>query len=141
MAMKNAKPMKAMKAMKAKAMKATRAKQMGCHLEVMHTEIIEISYETKWDNMWWALPADKSADLMRQFRSIGSGPKVVRFDWEWPAGKHGTKRGLDGEATNSSSYILDFDHLMQRNMDTHFKRKFRVIRECTPPKQGGSRIV
>jgi hypothetical protein len=133
MAMKNAKPMKAMKAMKAKAMKATRAKQMGCHLEVMHTEIIEISYETKWDNMWWALPADKSADLMRQFRSIGSGPKLVRFDWVWPADKHNTN--------STSSYILDFDNLMQRNMDTGFKRKFRVIRECTPPKQGGSLIV
>ena len=100
---------------------------------VMHTEIIEISYETDWGNMWWSLPAGESADLMRKFRAIESGPKVVRFDSEcatrlhrWSLHLH--ELGPDGEPTANTSYKWDFDNLKQRNMTTHLERNFRIIR-------------
>ena len=100
---------------------------------VMHTEIIEISYETDWGNMWWSLPAGESADLMRKFRAIESGPKVVRFDSEcatrlyvWSLRQH--ELGPDGEPTKNTAYKWDFDNLKQRNMTTHLERNFRIIR-------------
>ena len=98
---------------------------------IMHNEIIEISYETNWGTMWWSLPAGESADLMRKFRAIESGPKVVRFDSECATSLHLWNLhllGPDGEPTANTSYKWDFDNLKQRNMTTHLERKFRIIR-------------
>ena len=98
--------------------------------EVTFTKIIEISYATQWDDMWWSLPKDMSADLMLEFRQSldlsrfplqkGSGKgnaAPITFEWEWQ-GKRGTKRGPDGEPTNISSYTLNFDRMEQKNNDT-----------------------
>ena len=89
-------------------------------------EIIEISYETNWGNMWWSLTAGESADLMRQVRAIGSGPKVVRVRLE-DARRFG-QVVFDGEPTWNKDYILDFDHFKLRNTNTHLERNFRIIR-------------
>jgi hypothetical protein len=91
-------------------------------------EIIEISYETNWGNMWWSLPAGESADLMRQFRAIGSGPKVVRVDWKTPEGLKLGQVVFDGEPTTNTDYIWDLDNLKLRNTNTHLERNFRIIR-------------
>jgi hypothetical protein len=98
---------------------------------VMHNEIIEILYDTNWGNMWWPLPAGESADLMRKFRAIESGPKVVRFDYEcgsFPRWRMTDGLGPDGEPTANFSYKWDFDNMKQRNMTTHLERNFRIIR-------------
>ena len=123
----NAKQFKLMKDMNSKCFKNEKGPTMLTEI-IMHNEIIEISYETKWDNMWWALPADKSADLMRQFRAIRSGPKLVRVDWNTPEGLKLGQVVFDGEPTSNNDYILDFDHLKLRNMNTHLERNFRIIR-------------
>ena len=94
--------------------------------EVTFTEIIEISYATQWDDMWWSLPKDMSADLMLEFREGGDVIEPITFEWEWQ-GKQGTKRGPDGEPTNISSYTLNFDRMEQKNNDTGVVRKFRVV--------------
>ena len=102
---------------------------------VMNTEIIEIAYETNWGTMWWSLPADDSAFLMRQFRKIENGPKVVRFDTECAPSLHRTQEHCrhlhelspDGEPT-FAAYKWDFDNFKQRNMSTQFERNFRIKR-------------
>ena len=130
-AMKNAKPMKTTKAMKnakpMKAMKAMKAITPMAFTRAMKVMIIEICYNDRYENMWWALSAELSEDLLRQFRLIKSGPKFVYFNWEWPQWKEGTAKGLDGKPSNFSSYLLDFDTMTQRNIDTGFERKFRVV--------------
>ena len=98
--------------------------------EIIFAEIIEISYATQWDDMWWSLPPNMSADLMREFREGGEDIgefAPITFEWEWPEGKRGTKRGPDGEPTNISSYTLNFDRMEQKNNDTGVVRKFRVV--------------
>jgi hypothetical protein len=148
-AMKNAKPTKAMKSAKAtchaklmkaikcersehdKAMTAMSLKLMKtmAFTRAMNVTNIEICYnDPAWsNNMWWALSTELSADLLRQFRLIKEGPKLVYFSWAWPQGKEGTAMGLDGKPTNFSSFILDFDTMTQRNIDTDYVRKFRVV--------------
>ena len=93
----------------------------------MKVMIIEICYNDHHTNMWWALSAELSEDLLRQFRLIKSGQRFVYFNWEWPQWKEGTAKGLDGKPTNFSSYLLDFDTMTQRNIDTGFERKFRIV--------------
>jgi len=81
------------------------------------------------------LPADDSAFLMRQFRKIENGPKVVRFDTECAPSLHRTQEHCrhlhelspDGEPT-FAAYKWDFDNLKQRNMSTQFERNFRIKR-------------
>ena len=130
-AMKNAKPMKTTKAMKnakpMKAMKAMKAITPMAFTRAMKVTIIEICYNDRYDDMWWALTAEKSEDLLRQFRLIKDGKKWIYFNWKWPQGKDGTAKGPDGKPTNVSSYLLDFDTMTQRNIDTAFERKFRVV--------------
>ena len=128
------------KAMHAKSLQikvAMQSKALTCKSAmiteiVMHNEIIEISYETNWGNMWWSLPAGESAGLMRKFRAIESGPKVVRFDYECGSGlplwRMTDGLGPDGEPTTNFSYKWDFDNMKQRNMTTHLERNFRIIR-------------
>ena len=94
--------------------------------EITFTEIIEISYATQWDDMWWSLPKDMSADLMLEFREGGDVIEPITFEWEWQ-GKQGTKREPDGKPTNISSYTLNFDRMLQTNNDTGVVRKFRVV--------------
>ena len=119
--------LKLTKAMNSKAYKHKKGPTIYTEI-IMHTEIIEISYDTNWGNMWWSVPAGESAELMRQFRAIGSGPKVVRFDWKLPEGLMHWQVGPDGEPTTNTDYIWDLDHLKQRNMNTHVERNFRIIR-------------
>jgi hypothetical protein len=123
----NAKQFKLMKDMNSKCFKNEQTNTMVTEI-IMRTEIIEISYETNWGNMWWSLPAGESAELMQKFRAIGSGPKVVRFDWQLPEGSMHWQVGPDGEPTTNTDYIWDLDHLKQRNMNTHLERNFRIIR-------------
>ena len=56
---------------------------------------------------------------------------TVQFEWEWPEGKKGTKI-VNGQATNFSSYTLNFDTMEQKNNDTGFVRKFRVVKVLLP---------
>jgi len=56
---------------------------------------------------------------------------TVQFEWEWPKWKKGTKI-VDGQATNLSAYTLNFDTMMQKNNDTGFVRKFRVVNVLLP---------
>jgi hypothetical protein len=121
----NAKQFKLMKDMNSKCFKNEKTNTMVTEI-IMRTEIIEISYETNWGNMWWSLPAGESADLMRQVRAIGSGPKVVRVRLE-DARRFG-QVVFDGEPTWNKDYILDFDHFKLRNTNTHLERNFRIIR-------------
>ena len=109
--------------------------QSGVYFHTKKTEIIEVSYEFgSLGFLSW--PPCKSANVMDKFRlqSIVSdtspetnNQKLVPFDWVWPEGKHGSKRGFDGEPTNISSYIFDFDQMKQTNIDTGMVRKFRVV--------------
>ena len=109
--------------------------QTGVWFHTKKTELIEVSYGCcSFGFLSW--PACKSAIVMDKVRSIGMDnllspeakhPKLVPFDWVWPEGAHGTKRGPDGEPTNISSYIFDFDQMKQTNTDTGSMRKFRVV--------------
>ena len=66
-------------------------------------EIIEISFGMEWDNQWRSLPADKSADLMRQFRHlVAQDEQTVTFELELPA------------YVIITSYTLDFDKRSRR---------------------------
>ena len=55
----------------------------------------------------------------------------VQYDCQWPEWKKGTKI-VDGKATNISSYTLNFDTMEQKNKDTGFVRKFRIVNMLLP---------
>ena len=55
----------------------------------------------------------------------------VQYEYQWPEGKKGTKI-VNGQATNFSSYTLNFDTMEQKNNDTGFVRKFRIVNVLLP---------
>jgi hypothetical protein len=56
----------------------------------------------------------------------------VQFEWGCHQGTTGTNIGSLGQATNFSSYTLNFDTMEQRSNDTQFMRKFRVVHMLIP---------
>ena len=100
-------------------------------------------YEDKVAQVKWLLAQMRRAKRQRtendeddiMVMDSASGDKelvvTIQFEWEWPEGKKGTKI-VDGQATNFSSYTLNFDTMEQKNNDTFFVRKFRVVNVLLP---------
>ena len=101
-------------------------------------EIIEISFATEYeyDDMWWSLPADRSADLMRQFPALEMRDEMTLTFDEDCLRPSGTNPRSDG--TNYTSYTLDFATMEQKNNVTGVVRPFRIVQViCAPDRTIG----
>jgi hypothetical protein len=75
------------------------------------------------NGMWWAMPHDLSDPILEQWLI---GAQQVSFIWDW----NNTRRGsyqLDGADTSINRYIIDFDTMLQRNLDNDRTRKVKVV--------------
>ena len=125
----------------------------------IHIEISQSETGHKHKDTWWSICAEQSADIFQQYEDEIARVKCllvdrakkqrtennedgimvsdkeleskVQYETQWPEGKNGTKI-VDGKATDRSSYTLNFDTMEQKNNDTLFVRKFRVVNVLLP---------
>ena len=82
--------------------------------------IVEVAYP---HDMWWALPAEASRQLYSKHER---GEQDIGYAWDWGNTFKGTFH-FWGEKTSISRYILNFERMEQINMDTGYKRIFRIV--------------
>ena len=81
--------------------------------------IIEVAFRK---DMWWSIPASMSQQLYDKHRA---GEESIGYTWDWG----GARRGAwspDGEETSINRYLLDFRSMVQKNIDNHRVRSFRI---------------
>ena len=88
--------------------------------EVNLVPIFEVEYPR---GMWWALPAETSRQLYSKYEC---GEQDIGYAWDWGNTFKGTFHH-DGEKTSISRYVLNFDTMEQTNIDTQYKRFFRIV--------------
>ena len=82
--------------------------------------IIEVAFK---DNMWWSLPASLSQEL---YDKHCAGEEEIVYTWDWKGARSGAWRP-GGEVTSISRYLLDFERMVQRNIDNDRVRSFRIV--------------
>ena len=83
-------------------------------------EQIQVAFD---GDMWWTMPSHVSEVLLEMHRQ----GLVPGYAWDW--GEKGRKGSWcpEGKPTAISRYILDFDEMIQLNLDSKSRRSFRVI--------------
>ena len=82
--------------------------------------LIEVEFNR---GMWWTMPSVLSTPILTEWYS---GATEVSFVWDWGNDREGSYRP-DGEATSINRYILNFNTMMQRNIDNDRARNARVV--------------
>ena len=73
-------------------------------------------------NMWWSIPAPMSQELFDKYRA---GEQDIGYTWDWGEARPGSWRP-EGEETSINRYLLDFESMVQTNINNHRKRSFRI---------------
>ena len=81
---------------------------------------IQVSFP---NGMWWAMPQELSDFILEQWNH---GAQEVVFIWDWKASRLGSWKP-DGANTSISRYIINFDTMVQRNLDNNRMRKVKVV--------------
>ena len=82
--------------------------------------IIEVAFKQR---MWWSLPADICRDIHENFRM---GQDAV-YVWDWGDHRAGSWRPSPEEETSLSWCKIDFEDMIQTNIDNGRKRSIRII--------------
>ena len=86
--------------------------------------IIEVDFR---HGKWWSIPTDMSAQIYGLYKS---GQNAV-YTWDWGDSREGTWRP-DDEITSINRYIIDFETMEQKNLDTDRKRSVRIVWTIPP---------
>ena len=84
--------------------------------------ILEVAFK---DEMWWAMPEDLSQMIYEQYEAGNN----VSYTWDWEDTRKGSFK-LDGQETNINRYTIDFDSMIQTNIDNNRKRSVRWVWIC-----------
>ena len=86
--------------------------------------------QRKWEihvdfhkNMWWAMPHELSDSILEKWTN---GARQVSFIWDWASSRKGSYQP-NGADTSINRYIIDFDTMLQRNIDNDRYRKVKVV--------------
>ena len=73
--------------------------------------------------IYWMMPVELSDPILKQ---RDDGCKEVSFVWDWecPRGTY----YADGEQSTYSRYMINFDEMLQRNLDNDSTRRVKIIR-------------
>ena len=81
--------------------------------------IIEVAFKK---DMWWSIPSHTSQQLYDKYVA---GEEDIGYTWNWGDARSGSWRP-DGELTSLNRYMLDFGSMVQKNVDSHRVRSFRI---------------
>ena len=102
-----------------------------CHGNVYAKETWPRVTEMQWEihvdfhnDMWWAMPHELSDPILDQWTN---GAQEVSFIWDWGSTRKGSYQEPNGEDTSINRYIIDFDTMLQRNIDNDRTRRVKVV--------------
>ena len=75
------------------------------------------------NGMWWVMPDELSGVILNEWKN---GAVQVSFVWDWRDTRTGSYQ-CNGEETSLSRYIIDFQTMLQRNMDNNRTRRVKVV--------------
>ena len=75
------------------------------------------------NDMWWVMPDELSSAILSEWQS---GATQVSFVWDWMETRTASFQ-LDGENTSLSRYIIDFQAMLQHNIDNNRTRRVKVV--------------
>ena len=75
------------------------------------------------NGMWWVMPDELSGGILNEWKN---GAPQVSFVWDWGDSRTGSYE-CNGEETSLSRYIIDFQTMMQRNIDSNRTRRVKVV--------------
>ena len=84
---------------------------------------VDYSTATKPDR-WWSLPRDRTNAILNQLKDHTSHSLTVNYRWTYPSPDG---YGEDAPWEWTSYYSLDFESMIQQNVETGNVRTFRVI--------------
>ena len=81
--------------------------------------ILEVAFR---QDMWWSLPREMSQSI---FDLFVAGENAV-YTWDWGGTRSGSWQP-DGAATPINRYVINFDDMVQRNLDNDRMRSVRFV--------------
>ena len=86
--------------------------------------------DMKWEihveftnGMWWAMPHELSDPIVHAWTH---GAQLVSYVWDWGNTRTGSYRA-NGAYNTFNRYTIDFDTMLQRNVDNDRTRKVKVV--------------
>ena len=107
-------------------MHSTLAVQSEVYAKMLATPVADIKWETHVEftnGMWWAMPHELSDLIVHEWTQ---GAQLVTYVWDWGDTRTGSYRP-DGVETTLNRYQIDFDTMLQRNIDNDRTRKVKVV--------------
>ena len=86
---------------------------------------IQVDYSTATTHdIWWSLPRDRTNAILNQLFHHTSHSVTVNYRWTYPSPDG---YGEDAPWEWTSCYSLDFESMLQQNVETGNVRTFRVM--------------
>ena len=87
--------------------------------------LIQVDYSTATTHdIWWSLPRDRTNAILNQLFHHTSHSVTVNYRWTYPSPDG---YGEDAPWEWTSYYSLDFESMIQQNVETGNVRRFRVM--------------
>ena len=90
-------------------------------VDALLAPVVQVSYH---DHFWWDLPSPLSEQIVEKKQE---GCVEASYVWDWGDKKKGTWK-LEGAATSFSRYMINFNSMTQRNLDSSDCDHVRLVR-------------
>ena len=85
--------------------------------------ILEVAFP---NDMWWSLPPF----LSQKIYDVYVHGNNAAYTWDWGNKRHGSYVDPEGQSTSINRYTIDFDEMLQTNIDNNRKRSVRWVWVC-----------
>ena len=85
--------------------------------------ILEVAFP---NDMWWSLPPFLSQTI---YDAYARGNNAA-YTWDWGNKRNGSYVDPEGQSTSINRYTIDFDEMLQTNIDNNRKRSVRWVWVC-----------
>ena len=85
--------------------------------------VLEVAFN---NGMWWSMPQF----LSQQIHEVYVHGNDAVYTWDWGSKRSGSYVDPEGQSTSINRYTIDFDEMLQTNIDNNRKRSVRWVWVC-----------
>ena len=85
--------------------------------------VLEVAFS---NGMWWSLPQFLSQKIYEVYVHGNN----AAYTWDWGSKRSGSYVDPEGQSTSINRYTIDFDEMLQTNIDNNRKRSVRWVWVC-----------
>ena len=82
--------------------------------------VLEVAFS---NGMWWSLPQF----LSQKIYDVYVHGNNAAYTWDWGSKRSGSYVDPEGQSTSINRYTIDFDEMLQTNIDNNRKRSVRWV--------------